>query len=85
VRVYGRQGKGLYYVTYDIARIRLIMLRETLHLRSQTYKKSDRQDRRDRELRKVTTSSYTRIITKYSLSVECKEDDLENANAEIRV
>jgi hypothetical protein len=71
-------------VTYDIAKPRVIALRQTLHLRSRMYRKSNQQDLRDDEFREVATISNMRNIVDYRISTK-SADDLPYANAKIIV
>jgi hypothetical protein len=63
-------------VMYDVAKSRIITLRETLHPRSRKFRKSNQQDRRDSELRQMTMRSSKRIMSKYRLLIEYTDDNL---------
>jgi hypothetical protein len=72
-------------VTYNVTKPRVITLRETLHPRSQTYRKLNQEDPRDNEFREVATSSNIRNMTEYRVSSAKCTDELAYADVEIRI
>jgi hypothetical protein len=72
----------IYYLVFK--RNWNITLREILHPRSRTFRKSNQQDRCDIEFGEVATSSNMRNTMEYYVSLKCT-DNLANANAKIGV